>query len=29
MTTEKLSDSLSRRKPAGDLVGDRGVAQLI
>ena len=29
MTTEKLSDSLSQRKPAGELVGDRGVAQLI
>ncbi len=29
MTTEKLSDSLSQRKPAGELVGDRGVAQLM
>jgi hypothetical protein len=29
MTTEKLSDSLSQREPAGELLGGRGVAQLI
>jgi hypothetical protein len=29
MTTEKLSDSLSKREPAGEVVGGRGVAQLI